>query len=122
MKDDVGLEKRLCKNDAYNSAKITLLDYSLLIFIKSICEFQNIYNNTIIFIRYFIIYNLHEIISCFISLLLKRKYSLKWIQFVLIYFITVSIITSVLGMNSGEKKVISFLFHSERKALLIYLH
>jgi hypothetical protein len=38
MKDDVGLEKRLCKNDAYNSAKIILLDYSFLTFVKSICE------------------------------------------------------------------------------------
>jgi hypothetical protein len=28
----------LCKNDAYNSAKIILLDYSFLTFVKSICE------------------------------------------------------------------------------------
>jgi magnesium-transporting ATPase (P-type) len=66
MKDDVGFEKRLGKNDAYNSAKIIWLDYSFLTFVKSICECQNIYNNIIIFIRYFITYNIHEIISCFI--------------------------------------------------------
>jgi magnesium-transporting ATPase (P-type) len=77
MKDDIGLEKRLGKNNAYNLTKITLLDYSFLTFVKSICECENIYNNTIIFIRYFITYNLHEIISCFLSLLFKRKYSLK---------------------------------------------